>query len=281
MEHLVASALEHTLLFRTHEEARALFDLVAATFPDAVAICVMPDHVHIVAPAGEGHRLGHLASAYARWRNAHRGERGPVWERLPPAEALPNAKHLRRTVRYVHLNPCRDGLVPDPLAWPWSTHRDATGFAAAPIRAREHDPARFHRWVSSDPSVAVDGTALPEGAWGTVRWELVRDAVAGVCRVPAEALTRRGPARTLALTAAWVLEVRDVRRLARELGMASSSVYRAVEDAPPRSLTHRRPDLHAAVRAVGDPRFEALPPGVHGRVGEVPRQAVAPGGKSG
>lgn len=261
MDHLVAHALDGTLLFRTHEEARALFDLVVATFPDAVAFCVMPDHVHIVAPSGGWDRLRHLVSAYARWRNARRGECGKVWRPVPPPEGLPDSQHLRRTVRYVHLNPCRAGLAADPLAWPWSTHRDATGFAVPPVREREHEPGRFHRWVSGDPSVAVDGTILPEGAWGTVRFEQVRDAVAGVSRLPASALTRRGPARTLALTAAWVLDVRDARMLAEELQIALSGVYRTVEGAPPRSLTHRHPALHACVRAVGDPRFEALAPG--------------------
>lgn len=261
MEHLVAHALDGTLLFRTHEEARALFDLVAATFPDAVAFCLMPDHVHIVAPAGAWSRLGHLASAFARWRNARRGERGPVWRSVPPPEPLPDSQHLRRTVRYVHLNPCRAGLVPDPLAWPWSTHRDATGLAVPAVREREHEPARFHQWVSGDPSVAVEGTSLPEGAWGTGRWDQVRDAVAGVCRVPAEALTRRGQARTLALKVAWVLDLRDARLLARELGITLSTVYHSVADVPARSLTHRHPALHACVRAVGDTRFAALPPG--------------------
>lgn len=261
MDHLVAHALPGTLLFRTHTEARTLFDLVAAVFPDAAAFCLMPDHAHIVGPPGSGARLPRVTSAYARWRNAHRGASGGAWSPAPRADPLPDALHLRRTLRYVHLNPCRAGLTTDPLAWPWSTHRDATGFAVPPVRAREHAPDRFHRWVSADPSVAVEGTHLPEGLWGTVRWEQVRDAVAGVCRLPAEALTRRGPARTLAIQAAWVVEVHDARLLADALEIALSSVYRTVARAPARSLTHRHPPLHACVRAIGDARFAALPPG--------------------
>ncbi len=261
MVHLVAHAVEGTVLFRTHAEARALFDLVAATFPGAAAICVMPDHVHVVVPAGSAGRLRHLCAAYARWRNGHRGECGRVWSPAPPPEEVPDGQHLRRTVRYVHLNPCRAGLVGDPLAWPWSTHRDAVGFALPAVREREHEPERFHRWVSGDPTVAVEGTELPGGVWGTVRWELVRDAVAGVFRVPAEALARRGPARTVAVRVAWMSELHDAEALAAATGLDRTSIYRVCAGAPPRSLVHRHPDLHACVRAVGDARFMALPTG--------------------
>lgn len=262
MYHLVAHALDGTLLFRTHAEARVLFDLVAASFPDAVAFCVMPDHVHILLPHPDpAGLLRHVMSAFARWRNHHRRETGAVWRPAPPPEQLPDPEHARRTGRYVHLNPCRAHLVGDPLAWPWSTHRDATGFAARPVRERAHEPGRFHRWVSADPSVALEGTALPEGSFGTIRWDAIAEAVAGVCRVPASGLRRRGLARRLALRTAWVLDVRDARMLAEALDLTESSVFRAVRGVPHRSNARREPALLACIRAVGDMRFYALPDG--------------------
>lgn len=261
MYHLVARAQPGTLLFRTHREARRLFDALLAAFPDAEALCLLPDHVHALPNTPDAGRLGRVMSGFARWRNADRGHTGPVWTPAPPPELLPDEKHERRTVRYVHLNPCRAHLVTDPLAWPWSTHRDAVGLAVPRLREPERDPFRFHRYVSGDPSSAVEGTPLPEGQWGTCRWEEVRDAVAGVCRVSLAALRERGPARTLAIRAARVLDALDAERVAAELGMSPSAVYRAAVGVPPRPDLAREPSLLACVRAVGDPRFYALPEG--------------------
>jgi putative transposase len=262
MVHLVARSLDGTLLFRDHAEARALFDILASAFPDAEAICLMPDHVHLVVPdAGALDRLRAALSGFARWRNARRSTSGPVWRPAPAAEPLPDALHAHRTVRYVHLNPCRAGLVADPLAWPWSTHRDATGFAAAPVRPRVHEPERFHAYVSGDPSVRPEGTSLPETNWARPSWEAVADAAAGVCREPIDAARRRGPCRRLAVRAAWFLQLHDAPLLAREAGLARAGIYRVIADLPGRGSLSSEPALYACVRAVGDPRVSAVPTG--------------------
>ncbi|MDP2312694.1 MAG: hypothetical protein Q8P41_07300 [Pseudomonadota bacterium] len=261
MFHLVANALHGRLLFRTHAEARALFQILAHAFPDVAAMCVLPDHVHLVVEGAEDGRLARAMSAYARWRNHARGEVGAVWATQAPPEAIPDAAHRRRLVRYVHFAPCRAGLVADPLAWPWSTHRDSTGLAAPPVVAPAGDPAGFHRFVSTDPSLAIEGTLLPTGPRGPVSWEQVCDAVSAVCRVPAEALGRIGAPRTLALRTAWALDLRDTLALASATGMARSGVYRVCARVPGRRLLHREPALHACVRAVNDARFGPLPDG--------------------
>jgi hypothetical protein len=147
----------------------------------------MPDHIHLILPDAPGKRLGRAMSAYAQWRNAYRGERGPVWTPHPPPDRLADEKHLRRTIRYVHLNPPRAKLVEDPLAWAWSTHRDRVGFAFPRVGALEPDPNRFHRSVSGDPSVAVEGTDLPRTRHQDFRWEDVADAACAIFRVGPEA----------------------------------------------------------------------------------------------
>lgn len=68
------------------------------------------------------HVVAHTVSG--RWRNHLEGVSGRLVRPLPPAEAVPEGPKRRRSVRYVHLNPCRARLVADPLAWPLSTHRD-------------------------------------------------------------------------------------------------------------------------------------------------------------
>lgn len=257
--HLTARSTPNTLLFRDHVEGRALFDLVAGAFPDADAFCLMPDHIHVIVASDEaGGRLHRVMRGFARWRNTRRRETGVVWAPAPPPEAVRDGHHLRRTIRYVHLNPCRKELVADPLEWPWSTHRDMVGMAIRPVVPRTREPSRFHAFVSGDPSVAVEGTPLPEESWGTARWETVRDGVASAGRLTREDLASRGVARTLAVQAAWLLQVRDVEAIGTDLGLSPSSVWRIAATTPTRASLAREPALRACLRAIGDSRFSPL-----------------------
>jgi hypothetical protein len=131
----------------------------------------MPDHLHVVAP-GEAvalHRRLVAVLSGAR-RSAH--GLSIRFEPAPPPEPVRDRKRLARDIRYVVLNPCRAGLACDPLAWTWSTHRDVVGAIVDPwvtperlarelAMAEEGFAARYHAYVSGDPSVAVEGTAFP------------------------------------------------------------------------------------------------------------------------
>jgi REP element-mobilizing transposase RayT len=260
MYHLVARALPDTVLWRDAAEANALWRILTRTFPELIALCLMPDHIHLVLPhADEANRLSHALSAYARWRNHRRGQRGGVWADPPPPDPIADDKHLRRTIRYVHLNPNRSKLVGDPLSWPWSTHRDATGFALEPVIERDPFPGRFHAYISGDPSVTVQGTELPVTRMtGDATWDEVHDTVCSLGRLDPEELLVRGPARAVLVKAAWMHGIRDVAFLAKAVCLGERHVRRLVAHLPPRGALLADP-LSAVVRAVGDPRFAGLP----------------------
>jgi REP element-mobilizing transposase RayT len=258
--HVVARSLPDTLLWRDATEANALWRILTRTFPELVALCLMPNHIHLVLPhADEANHLGRAMAAYARWRNHHRRQKGPVWAKAPPPEPIPDEKHLRRTIRYVHLNANRSKLVDDPLAWVWSTHRDATGFAVFPVVEREAFPGKFHAYVSGDPTVAIGGTELPVTRLGQdATWDEVHDTVCSMARLDPEDLLVRGPARVLLVKAAWMHGIRDVRFLARAVELTERRIWALVQHLPPRGALLAEP-LGAVVRAVGDTRFAAFP----------------------
>ncbi|MFZ5481373.1 MAG: transposase [Myxococcota bacterium] len=254
MYHLVARAPKGRLLFRTWEEARTLWQLVTVAFPEAWAVCVMPNHLHVVLPhADPSDKLRRVMAGFARWRNRVRRETGAVWDPHPAPEEIESETHARRMVRYTHLNPCRARLVGDPLAWPFSTHRDAVGFARAPAIATEGDAERFHRYVSADDTVRPEGTSLPRVRFGDVAWPDVEAAVASVCRVFPHELHARGPARAL------VLRTASAHGVPPALAVDPATVWR--HRAPPRGARYADPALDACVRAVGDARFWPLPVG--------------------
>jgi len=187
-----------------------LWDALRPVFPSALAAVLMPNHLHLVAaardPAVELARLRAVLGAYARVF-------GVGWNRVPDPKPLPTLDKVLREVRYVSLNPCRPArvgmdqvtLASDPLAWEWSTHRDAVGAIVDPWVSAERiaeetghrpgDPvAWLHRYVSSDPSVAVQGTAAPHP---TTLETLTRAALASAAahRADVDAILRRGAVR--------------------------------------------------------------------------------------
>lgn len=250
MYHLVARTADGAPSWTTWPEGVELFRRVVLATPGLVALVVMPNHVHLVHPADVRLALAAAMSGYTRWRDARRAVPGPPTAPLPPAEPLADADKLRRTIRYVHLNPCRARLVEDPLAWPLSTHRDATGLAVDPVVPPRRRAADFHAYVSADPSVAVDGTELPRDRGTAAHLEEVRYAVSALTRTPLSELARRGPARSLLL------------RAARTSTAASTREIAAFASVSPATAASARPGLDPAVRlvsrVVGDPRFPPL-----------------------
>jgi len=203
--HLVASARRDGLLFTDASEGARLWQSVVAAAPGLQALVLMPDHLHLLHPHDVRHRLADALGRYARWRNHRRGLRGPLFERLPPASLVVGARKQRRTVRYLHLNPCRGGLVDDPLAWPWSTHRDRVGLSLDLAVAQARQPRRFHRYVSGDPSVHPEGTDLPTPTGVPPSPTRVRAVVASLARVPVSEVQRRGRWRSVYLSVAYAL----------------------------------------------------------------------------
>jgi hypothetical protein len=257
MFHVVARSTPGTLLFHHDVEGRGCWQRLARV-PGLVAACLMPDHVHLVLHQPADDAIATAMRAYARWRNHHRREGGPVWAVRPEPEPLPDAQHVQRTIRYVHLNPCRAGLTNDPLVWPFSTHRDAVGLAAPAVVPPHRDPEGFHAYVSGDPSAAVAGTPFPHGTWGRVSWGEVAVAVAGVCPVTVAEVATHDAARRLAVRTAWVHEVAGPGVLAAAAGLRRETVWRLCHGLGRRGSRLTDPALAACVRAVGESRLRPL-----------------------
>jgi len=206
MLHHVVHTRRRLLLFQTWEEGTHLWHTLVGALPGLQALCLMPDHVHLLHPQDVRRALGHAMSGYTRWRNARRGRQGPLLRASPTVEEVAGASKRRRSLRYVHLNPCRAGMVDDPVAWPLSTHLDALGLTLPAARPAVPDRHRFHGYVSGDPHVNVGGTAVPAPGLAPYPVERVLDAVSVATRTPIPAvLHRRGPARALFLHAARTL----------------------------------------------------------------------------
>lgn len=245
--HIVAHAVDGRLLFRSWPEGLEVWRAVLGVVPHPDALCVMPDHLHLLCPMDVRARVGRALGGLARRRNAREGRQGPLVRRLPDAAFVPPGK-LLRVRKYIHMNPCRAGLVRDPLAWPLSTHRDALGLTWPRVGPARRD--RFHQYVSSDASTAVAGTLLPGGVLAASEAHEVLAAVSCVLRAPTQRLGRNAVARSLVWHACCELRPTSKRALADELSVAERTLRRLV---PVEGAA-----LARVRRVVCDPRFEGL-----------------------
>ncbi|MCC6903256.1 MAG: hypothetical protein IT377_30065 [Polyangiaceae bacterium] len=270
--HAVAHALRGQKPLADPEAAWWLWWRLRLAFPSALAACLMPDHLHLIAAAATAAcaqmRLAHVLSGFTV-RASSRG-----FEPVPLPEVVTSGKHLERQLRYVHLNACRAKLARDPLAWPWSTHRGAIGaeldpwvtdealakVLGRPVRGL---PSWLHSYVSGDPSVDVGGSPSPVACTprevSTVPLDTVRRAA--LAATPWSAPTvRRQQVVLLALHQGW----RDTEAIAHAAGLSARTVRRIADEAPDPAA------LSAARLCLGDPRL-LLPDPLLRPVTPVPR----------
>jgi len=259
--HLVANTARGDVDLTDWGLAVRVWRALRGTFPRALAAGLMPDHLHVI-DESMGEREARRALGRALSRATYGLGRG-VWQAVPPPDRVREPK-LERAIRYVVLNPCRGGLVPDPLEWMWSTHRDVMGAVADPWvdaarLATRLGPRRWrsreawHRYVSSDFSVAPTGTPAPEalsaGGGRGASLTAVAVAAAAAFRAPSTAIRDRGEVRRLFLHVAHNVGWHDTALLARTVGTSRRSVARILQ------YPRDRAAWRAALICLGDPRL--------------------------
>lgn len=262
--HLVARIRGKFPLLDEFVFASRVWSGLRRAFPVALSATLMPEHAHVVAdgddPDWMRRRMARALASSARGRG-----RG-VWDPVPEPDLVREPK-LARALRYVALNPCRRGLVGDPLVWFWSTFRDMYGATAEPWI----DPGRlarrlgwktdgfvrrFHDYVTADHTVAVDGTPFPRPAVGQLlpcqSLDALVLAVSASLRSHPRILWRRGPARRMFVALAGNQAWRDTKALAaccRITPRAIRYLHEGGNDTP----------IASALVCLGDGRFtEAL-----------------------
>ncbi len=144
-------------------------------FPQCYAAVLMPDHLHVITPALAPEQIEFVAQALRKLQSAiqRRSSSHLRWQAVSEPRTIPNLSHLAVQIRYVHLNPCRKRYCNDPLEWEFSTHRDYIGATAQPwpnvsriltqlgFKADSQGCAKFHAYISGDPSVHPAGTPAP------------------------------------------------------------------------------------------------------------------------
>jgi REP element-mobilizing transposase RayT len=90
------------------------------------SFCQMPNHYHLMVETPDANlKLGmrQLNGIFAQYFNRRHGLVGHVFQGRYKAILVQKESYLLELARYIALNPVRAGLVADPDAWRWSSHR--------------------------------------------------------------------------------------------------------------------------------------------------------------
>jgi REP element-mobilizing transposase RayT len=105
-------------------------ELKAARPFNLYAYCLMSNHLHLlIRPLVStiSTIMGILLTRYAKHFNRMLGREGHVFEERFRSYPCERDNYFRRSVRYIHLNPVRAGIVSEPADWPYSGHREYLG----------------------------------------------------------------------------------------------------------------------------------------------------------
>jgi hypothetical protein len=236
--HLVARTELARPIFENRNTALYAWNRLRAEFPRVLAAMLMPEHLHVVIPDAKDAiwRLGVALRSVTR-----RLQRPSLWEPIPEVRRIADPQHLRRTVRYVLLNPCRRKLVSDPLQWEWSTHRDLLGLVQNPwVKADTLQEAlgyespsfveNFHRYVCREDCVSPSAQKMPRAQkQGWIELGSLTDleeAYAIYRKIPKQHCKQRGPARTELLQLALHLSQASREAIAKWAGISPRILHR-------------------------------------------------------
>lgn len=263
--HCVARARFPHAPFTERSACQRTWVRLRRSFPHCLGAVLMPNHLHLL--------LWHepsLGTDVLRHR-LRRCLPGNGWDPLPEPQAIPDIHHLKRQLRYVHLNPNRKNLVRDPLAWEWSTHIDYAGGCTDPWPDGPETLLRlgygrgpsavhaFHHYVSADPSAHVQGTPPLQSPTGADLIDIAAAIHAAeiAYRAPKGIFLKKGKARARLAQLLWrVLGVQQAR-VAKALGVSRGTISGASA-----SFDHvqLQSEAVALLRVLSDPRFKRTQP---------------------
>jgi len=172
--HVTQRGSNRQRVFYTNGDYRMYLSLVRGQLEDSgarvLAYCLMRNHVHLVVVPEQTDSLAVLFrrvhGRYAQYLNTRRFRSGHLWQQRFYSCPL-SETHLWAALKYVEENPCRAGIVDDPVEYRWSSA--AAHLGVEPDRSRILD-LEFWRQAGGEER----WRALHETAVDPARMELLR-----------------------------------------------------------------------------------------------------------
>ena len=181
--HLVQRGVDRQACFFDDADRRAYLDNLAEIAADVGcalhAYVLMTNHVHLLltpaSAAGPARLMNRLGRRHVRRINDLHRRTGTLWEGRFRSCITGSEAYVLACYRYIELNPVRAGIVPDPRAYPWSSHRGNLGGAPAGILTPQES---YLALGLERVSRSVAHAALLEGGLATETVDEIRRATA-------------------------------------------------------------------------------------------------------
>ena len=133
--HVIQRGNDRQAIFRDDADRRRMLDLLAEHSQQArVAIhayVLMDNHLHLLltpeTDQGMPQMMQAVGRSYVRSFNNRHSRTGTLWEGRYRSSLIETDRYLLACMVYIDLNPVRAGMVSDPAAHPWSSHRHYIG----------------------------------------------------------------------------------------------------------------------------------------------------------
>ncbi len=127
--HVLNRGNNRSAVFRAPADYAAFFDLLTSAQQrvrlDLFAVCLMPNHFHLVARGGHRDDISRwmhwLLTTHAHRFHMRQGSVGRVWQGRFKAFPIEEDAHLVTVMRYVERNALRAGLVARAQDWEWGS----------------------------------------------------------------------------------------------------------------------------------------------------------------
>lgn len=137
--HVTLRGNHQQAIFHCESDRRLLNAIVARCldtfFVRLHAYCWMTNHLHLVVQVSDqplSSFMRQVASEFSRAMQVKMSTTGHLFERRYHATLVDANSYLLELVRYVHLNPVRANIVPDPGLFEWSSHHVYVGTRTEP-----------------------------------------------------------------------------------------------------------------------------------------------------
>jgi hypothetical protein len=259
---LVARSHLNRFVFQNHELSRWIWNELQNRFPDARAVILMPNHLHLVVDAANETAPRILLSDILRITSI-RFKLGPgAWQPVPDGRIVADRKHLQRLIRYIYLNPCRAKLTDDPLKWEFSTLREALALRLTPWPGIQKSLSqlgyegqdgrmRFHRYTGLDVTAVQFCEIQNTGTHEISRFSALQilQAILAFHSAKNQKLHLSPQRATLRWHLAWLLKdqgYRDILTYSEILATSRSQTWRIKNLPPPELRVQKLLRIHLA-----------------------------------
>lgn len=157
--HIVLRGNNRRRLFSYRRDYQHFIRLMARFLVDGDitvhALCLMPNHTHLLATPFEKEALAvfikRTAQRYAQLRNRRYKATGKLFEQRYYSKPIRSESHLAIASAYIDLNPVRAGIVEDPAHYDWSTFRIHAGLKCSVSGLRDlWTPSDWYQRLATD-----------------------------------------------------------------------------------------------------------------------------------